>query len=282
MKFSSCIAACLLATMVGSAHADLQEGRTAYAAQDWRTAYREFLPLAKAGNPEAQTVIGLLYTQGHGVWRNNTQAAQWLQLAAAQGWTEAQEALGKLYHDGVGVPKDPAQALQLFQAAATQGLALAQYDLGVLYAAGDDVPQDFHEAAHWFELGARQNLAAAQYNLGLLYQNGQGVKHDDQEARRLYQAAAAQGHALAQSNLGALYEGGIGGLPRNFVVAYALYDLAAAQPSPAVALALKNRDLLASRLSPEEIRAARTLRHTMAAGQLSAAIEQYLAGTAKR
>lgn len=282
MKFARLIAACLLASALGSAHADLQEGRAAYAAQDWRTAYREFLPLAKAGDPEAQYIIGMLYTQGHGVWRNNTQAAQWLQLSAAQGRAEAQEALGRLYHDGVGVPKDPAQAQQLFEAAAKQGLAAAQYDLGVLYAAGDGVPQDLQQAARWFEPAAKQNFAAAQYNLGLLYQNGQGVKRDEREARRLYQAAAEQGYAAAQSNLGALYEEGTGGVPKNLVVAYALYDLAAAQPTPAVALALKNRDLLTSRLAPDELRAARTLRHTLEKGPLASGIERYLGSLTKR
>lgn len=282
MKFARSITACLFIVAFGSAHADLQEGRTAYAAQDWRTAYREFLPLAKAGDPEAQYIIGMLYTQGHGVWRNNTQAAQWLQLSASQGRAEAQEALGRLYHDGTGVPKDPAQAQQLFEAAAKQGLAAAQYDLGVLYAAGDGMSQDMQQAARWFESAAQQNFAAAQFNLGLLYQSGQGVKRDEREARRLYQAAAEQGYAAAQSNLGALYEDGSGGVPKNLVVAYALYDLAAAQPSPAVALALKNRDLLTSRLSPEDLRAARALRRTLGRGSLASGIDQYLAGVAKR
>lgn len=281
MKLIPCIAACLLAATGASVHADIPEGRAAYAAQDWRSAYREFLPPAKAGNPEAQFMIGTLYSQGHGVWRNYPQAVQWLQLAAAQGYPQAQEALGRLYHDGTGVARDGAQALQLFQAAAKQNLAAAQYDLGVLFSSGDGVKQDMLQAAHWFELAAGQNLAAAQYNLGLLYQNGQGVKRNEGEALKLYLAAGEQRYPAALSNLGTLYEEGLAGLPRNFVVAYALYDLAAAQPSPAIALALKNRDMLTSRLAPEDLKAARALRRAMGTGPVAAQIEHYLA-TARR
>jgi TPR repeat protein len=66
-----------------------------------------------------------------------------------------------------------------------------------------------------------------QYNLGVCYEQGWGVPRDYVEAARLYQLAAAQGNAEAQCGFGGLYENGKG-VAQDFVEAARLIGLSAA------------------------------------------------------
>jgi TPR repeat protein len=47
--------------------ADLAAGQQAYQNGDYATAVKEFLPLAKQGDPAAQSKLGDLYANGQGV-----------------------------------------------------------------------------------------------------------------------------------------------------------------------------------------------------------------------
>src|SRR5438105_1740916 len=76
--------------------------------------------LAEAGDPEAQTKLGLAYHDGDGVTADDWKAADWLRRAADQGDGVAQNSLGILYQSGHGVPKDLAQAFAWFRKSASQ------------------------------------------------------------------------------------------------------------------------------------------------------------------
>ena len=52
---------------------------------------------------EAQLGLGILYSTGVGVEKNDATAVEWLRLSAEQGNARAQSKLGKCYADGVGV-----------------------------------------------------------------------------------------------------------------------------------------------------------------------------------
>jgi hypothetical protein len=84
-----------------------------------------------------------------------------------------------MYSNGHGVPKDEAEGVQWYRKAAEQGDAAAQYNLGVMYFEGHGVPKDETEAVKWWRKGAEQGDAGAQHNLGLAYSNGHGVPKDD-------------------------------------------------------------------------------------------------------
>ena len=156
----------------------------------------------------AQTVLGLMYSSGLRVARDDAEAVRWYRLAAEQGNATAQTALGDMYSSGRGVAQDDAEAVRWYRLAAEQGDADAQYNLGVRYANGRGVAEDDAEAVRWYRLAAEQGNATAQYNLGFMYANGRGVAEDDAEAVRWYRLAAEQGNATAQSNLDALYAAG--------------------------------------------------------------------------
>jgi uncharacterized protein len=155
--------------------------------------------------------------------------------------------------DGVAAVKrgDYATALRLFRPLADQGDDVAQFDLGVLYNKGWGVRQDYVQAAKWYRLAAGQGNADAQYNLGILYDDG----HRYGEAVNWYRKAADQGLADAQYNLGILYAKGRG-VPQDYVQAYMWFNLLAEQGDTN---ATKNRDLVAPRMTPEQIAEAQKL-----------------------
>ena len=99
-----------LAVLLGSAgegwSADYQKGLDAYGRGDYRTALREWEPLAKQGNARAQHNLGWVYRKGLGVTQNYETALKWYKLAADQGNASAQHNLGFMYHQGEGVPQN--------------------------------------------------------------------------------------------------------------------------------------------------------------------------------
>jgi len=139
-----------------SAHAGFAEGATAYNNKNYALAYKEILPLAKAGNTDAEHLLGLMYYMGRGV------------------------------------------------------------------------PQDYKEALYWHRKAALKGKADAQYVVGAMYYTGNAVIQDHKEAVTWFRKAAEQGHPDAQQVLGLMYRYHIGGMPQDNVLAYMLWNLAAA------------------------------------------------------
>ena len=106
-----------------------------------------------------------------------------------------------------------------------------------------------------YKLAAAQGDTSAQHNLGLKYSNGLGAVQDYAEAVRWYKLAAAQGLALAQSNLGFSYDNGQG-VVQDYMRAHMWFNLAAVNGD---SLAVKNRDLVAKMMTPQQIAEAQKL-----------------------
>ncbi len=106
----------------------------------------------------------------------------------------------------------------------------------------------------WLPL-ARQGDASAQLNLGLMYDAGRGIPRDYAEAASWYAKAAEQAYASALNNLGFMYDEGRG-VPQDYVQAHLWYNLAAAQGDE---LARKNREIVAGKMTPEQIAEAQSL-----------------------
>src|SRR4051794_32820172 len=62
-----------------------EDGMAAYNRGDYQPAIKLFRPLAQAGNPKAQSVIGVMYRKGEGVARSPKRAFMWFGLAAKRG-----------------------------------------------------------------------------------------------------------------------------------------------------------------------------------------------------
>ena len=171
--------------------------------------------------------LGEMYSAGHGVEKDDVQAAIWFRRAAEQGHVKAQYLIGYCYENGSGVPKDDNKAAQWYVRAADQGDAeaqeamadywfrkaeqgdaRAQCGLGSMYRKGLGVEQNGEQAVYWFRKAAEQGNAPGQMILGGMYSEGHGVGQDDEQAVYWLRKAAEQGYALAQCGLGVMYSEG--------------------------------------------------------------------------
>lgn len=109
-----------VALLVGrAAHAEsLEDGYAAWNEGDYPTALNEWLPLAQAGDVDAQSALGFMYYNGQGVQPDFPQAFVWYRRAAAQGSALAQNNLALMYANGNGVKRDDVRALMWFNLAA--------------------------------------------------------------------------------------------------------------------------------------------------------------------
>ena len=114
---------------------------------------------------------------------------------------------------------------------------------------------DYATALREWKPLAKQGNAVAQYNLGVMYDNGQGVSQDDKTAVKWYKLAAKQGDARAQYNLGLMYALGNGVIQDN-VYAHMWWNIAA---SSGEKNAVKNRDIVAGKMTPAQIAEAQKL-----------------------
>ena len=106
---------------------------------------------------------------------------------------------------------------------------------------------------------AERGDADAQNDLGFIYAYGQGVPEDDAEAVRWYRLAADQGHADAQYIVGFMYANGEG-VPQDYVAAHMWFNLVAAQSSGEDRDRwVKNRDLVAAKMTAEQVAEAQRL-----------------------
>jgi hypothetical protein len=114
-------------------------------------------------------------------------------------------------------------AVELLVRLAEKGDAEAQHHLGEWYRTGHGVPQDYAEAVKWYRKAAYNGVAIAQYNLGIMYENGKGV-------------------------------------PQDHVLAHMWFSLAASSMSDAEKRdAVRNRDIVASKMTPAQISKAQRL-----------------------
>ena len=190
------VIALLLASLITSMSwgADFNKGLAAYHRGDFTTALREWTPLAKQGNADAQYNLGLMYVRGQGVPQDDKMAMKYFAQAAEQGDAEIQYKVGLRYHllalrhyikISKGVTQGDKMAVRLLTQAAEwytqsaeQGQTTAQYKLGVMYTAGDGVTQDDNTAVKWYTRAAEQGHADSQYGLSIKYAFGRGVIED--------------------------------------------------------------------------------------------------------
>lgn len=148
---------------------------------------------AASGNPAAEFLVGVKYTEGEGVPADLEKAAVWYQKAANKGLPPAQYRLASLYEKGRGVEQDTAKARAWYSQAAQAGNAKAMHNLAVLYAEGGGEEPDYAKAAMWFESAASYGVKDSLFNLGILYAGGIGVDKDLVASYKWFAIAADKG-----------------------------------------------------------------------------------------
>jgi TPR repeat protein len=219
---------------------------------DYAAEARLARPLAEAGGPNAQVILGGLYYRGQGVPRDVGEAQKWFEMAADQGNALGETSLGRLYLGN----KNFERALYWFGQAANQGDAGGETSLAGLYYTGEGVPKNYQTAIEWYRKAADQGDVDSEDSLGTIYSDGQAVPVNYGEALKWYQRAADQGDPDAQYGLGQLYAGGLG-VETNNIAAYKWFSLAAASQSwPDAAdrdRAASERAAVAAKMTAEQI-----------------------------
>jgi TPR repeat protein len=121
-------------------------------------AYDVLKPVAEAGNPNAQYLLGTLYDFGRGVETDHEEANRWYLKAAEQGQDDAQYNLAISYERGEGIAQNDRQAI---------------YWLGQSAARGDG------QALEVLKNYAKRS-ADARYALAQVYRNGVKL-HNNQD-----------------------------------------------------------------------------------------------------
>ncbi|MCC6071745.1 tetratricopeptide repeat protein [Massilia sp. GCM10020059] len=170
-----------------------------------------------------------------------------LHASAVAGFTEGANAYNA---------KNYALALKEVTPLAKKGHADAQHLLGLMYYMGRGVARDYKQALSWHRKAAMQGKSDAQYVVGAMYYTGNAVPQDHKTAISWFRKAAEQGHAEAQHALGLMYRYHAAGLPQDVVLAYMLWNLAAANGN---ANAVEQRAAIARRMTPEQIEEAQAM-----------------------
>lgn len=203
-------------------------GFTAVHAQDtekYSARLNEFLPIAEAGDVDAQFIVALTY--GISKYDGDLQRYEyWLERAAQQGHVKAQLRLGDLYRT-LGPLQNYSKANVWLNKAAEQGNAGAEYLLGTMFYHGYGVEKNYLLAITWFEKSANQGEKRAQGILGNMYFQGQGVPQNYLQSIYWFQKAGEQGDTIAMSALGLIYEAGLG-VEKSLALAHVMYNLALA------------------------------------------------------
>jgi TPR repeat protein len=149
-----------------------------------------------------------------------------------------------------------ALALKEITPLAKSGNADAEHLLGLMYYMGRGVQRDYKQAFAWHYKAALQGKADAQYVIGAMYYTGNAVPLDQKLAVTWFRKAAEQGHADAQHALGLMYRYHVAGMPQDMVIAYMLWNLAAASGHHS---ATEQRAIIARQMTQEQIEEAQSL-----------------------
>jgi TPR repeat protein len=149
-----------------------------------------------------------------------------------------------------------AAALKEIVPLAKAGHADAQHLLGLMYYMGRGVTRDYKQAFAWHIKAAQQGKADAQYVVGAMYYTGNAVPQDQRHAVTWFRKAAEQGHAEAQHALGLMYRYHQAGMPQDMVLAYMLWNLAAASGNHN---AVEQRAAISRQMTQEQIEEAQSL-----------------------
>ena len=105
MRYLIFFAFLLFSFISQAADTRFEEGVDAYQNKSYQQAFAIFLPLAQAGNVDAQLSVGTMYDRGQGVEQDSQEALKWYQLAAGQGDNIAKSLVKTMFNSAEGATK---------------------------------------------------------------------------------------------------------------------------------------------------------------------------------
>ncbi len=230
---------------------------------------------SKSGNPVAMNNLGnLLIDQ----YQDYKEARQWFHLAVDEhNSMEAMMALGNLYRlEASGFKEIEKSEIWFIKATKLDNID-AMYELGVLCSEQDPRKKGM-DAIKWFKKAAKKGHAPSMYSLGVFFGRTDTIMKDLEKSCHWFLHAANAGYLDALVPLGLLYmlENG---LPTNYVVAYALFELATREHKEEYKQkqAHDQAEILKQHMQPQEIDNAVALSKTIyPPGKLIVALNAYL------
>ncbi|KLN61689.1 hypothetical protein WH96_04985 [Kiloniella spongiae] len=167
--------------------------------EDYEFAISTGLPLAEAGDLEAQILISKIYAKKSPP--DHEEAFKWASRAAETGDAAAQTLLASHYLAAKGVTRDFEKAYELHKSAVAQKNPRAHVGLAMHYHHGLGVSQDLKKAAEYYEKAGELGETGAYTSLAEMYQNGDLGARDLVRAQHYYALAAKAGDEEAQVKL---------------------------------------------------------------------------------
>ena len=168
-----------------------------YQKKNYKAALNMFRPLAKQGHPRAKFYLGVMYSEGRGVLKDERKAAEWTFAAAKQGYSHAQYNLGIIYRTGRGVTKDSKKSYYWYNKAAKQGHVPATHYVGLAHYVGKGVLKDEERGLEAMRFSAGKNYAESQFILGISYCAGRSVIKSKRQCAAWIKRAFDNGHPEA-------------------------------------------------------------------------------------
>jgi len=184
-----------------SARAEAQVGRALFLAGSHAAALDILRPLADAGNPVAQNIMGLALTDLNGAYGpyDAELGFGYLLAAAEQDFGPAMHNLGDSYEEThEGFAPDLEESFRWYLAAAELGYARAYYDVAYALVYGYGIEADVAAGRAWTErMLDTEDRPFALEILGELAYYGDGEPQDQARALALFEEAAAGGSSWA-------------------------------------------------------------------------------------
>jgi uncharacterized protein len=244
----------------------LARGIAYYRAGAYAQAFYTLLPVAQAGNGDAQCLVGgMLAAEVSGVPKNPVSAIKWLDIGIRCAHTHDTASMRSLYADfmrkldwrviGLGRYRgfrwqqefintgngEASEASPARLAGLADMTGPAAFELGVDLNEGQSGPTDYEKAFLCFRRAADFDMPEAVYNVALSYYAGKGVRGDAVRAIKWFQRASDLGFATAAVMLAFMSVRGHG-LPVD-------RDAAARHFQRAIALGETNAEMMAEALA---------------------------------
>ncbi len=169
---------------------------------------------AADSNRMAQYFLGLYYTNGDFVPKDDVQAAFWWSKAAAQGHADSQFFLARAYEYAKGVQLDWGKAFYWYSRAAENGVPEASGSVCEFYRlTTEGVDWRSPEATSVLQVGADRKQPSCLYLQALRFVNGIQGPQDPVRAVELLRLAAQSNYNRAEFDLANAYWKGIGVQP---------------------------------------------------------------------
>ena len=176
-----------------------KQAKKFYASADYSAAIAELQPLAKAGNADANNLLGEMYLHGLGVQTNIAKAKSLFESGARTGHLASLNNLDSI------LDAEYKLELKTIEPLATSGNAAAQNRLGRMYEFGQGHDINPKLAFAWYQKAAAKNNMEGKMNLARSYNFGLGTEQDFIKAEAGYLANAQAGHIDSMFFLGTMH-----------------------------------------------------------------------------